>query len=338
MGRSGPVQGNGRTSHVPLRWCVVTDDHPTSRGPFGGVATWSALAADALGARVLARARPGLLGATGVRGPSFQRWGALWTLAHRPWDADVVLATTWRSAWAVAPICAARGVPLHVVVHGSDARDPGLRRLVGPVRRWAVSADLARRVPGDVRVLPCPIDPGPLAPGRPGPWVMVARAVPSKGGDRFVRLVAAARARGVVVGDGPDRARWEGLARRLHADVRFAGALPRDQVLEQLGAGGVAFLLSRPDPRGAGEGLGLALLEAASRGVPVVGCRTGGIPEAVGPGLVLDDPDDVRGSVGAIEAWWRPDRGREAHAWLARVHGAARFRATLESDHRPVAS
>ena len=60
--------------------------------------------------------------------------------------------------------------------------------------------------------------------------------------------------------------------------------------------------LPRPDADGSGaEGFGLSLVEAASLGVVPVGCRTGGVPEAVGAGIVLEDPDAIPRFIEAIE-------------------------------------
>jgi glycosyltransferase involved in cell wall biosynthesis len=45
------------------------------------------------------------------------------------------------------------------------------------------------------------------------------------------------------------------------------------------------------------EGYGMVATEAQSCGIPVVGSARGGLPEAIGPGGLLIDPD------GPIEAW-----------------------------------
>jgi len=66
--------------------------------------------------------------------------------------------------------------------------------------------------------------------------------------------------------------------------------------------------------------LGLTLLESAAQGTPCIGCTTGGIPEAVGPGLLLPDPD--KPDVQAIEALLNdPTAGWAAREWVAAHHG-----------------
>lgn len=326
---------------------MLTGDHPPL---VGGVAVFTARVVAELARRghrvdVVARGRQGDDRAeviTGSRlrrvdGPAFARWGGLWLTARGARAlarADRVLATTWPAATALARL----GVPFDVVAHGSDVtrdpRDPAaFRRVWGAAgRRFAMSASLAdglraRGIDGPVGVLPAPV---PLAP-HPGcelggAWVCVARATPLKGGDRFVRLVAAAGARGVVVGDGPALGGWRALAASLGADVSFTGSLPPDAALGVIRGASAVFLVPRSDPDGAGaEGLGFALIEAAAAGVPPIGCATGGVPEAVGPGLVLADPDDVGASVAAIRAYLAdPDAGARAWAWARDRHGVAR--------------
>lgn len=315
-----------------MRWVILADDWVP--GP-GGVATWSWGAAEGLAAagcrvRVFARGRPGLRAPGGVEITGIRPWstrlapallGARAAVALR--SADAVLATTWPVAAAVGPVLASRGIPLHVVFHGSDAtrspRRAGSFQAVcrAATRRWAVSgflvAELAARGVG-AGWIPTPVRAGADGFDPRGPWLFVARATPLKGGDRFVRLVAAAGVDGVVVGGGPALAGWRRLAEDLGARVRFTGPVDRDVVSEHLDRAALVALLPRCDADGTGaEGLGLALLEARARGVLPVGCRTGGVPEAAGAGLVLDDPDDLTASIRAIHdalARWRPEDGR----------------------------
>ncbi len=328
-----------------MRWLILTDDHPPA---LGGVATFAAATARALEAsgcdvRVYARARQGLEGARGVSGRSFGRRSGTWLgISALPYlrSVDAVLATTW-----VAGTLAARLAPsrLHVVAHGSDVTRPPVRprafrrtwsRAAG---RWAVSRFLAEQLRGEgveARLLPLPVD----AVDRPRRSsglrraVLVARATPLKGGLRFVRLVATLGIEGLVVGDGPQLACWRDEAARLDANIQFVGSASPAGVRSALGRSDLAVLLPRARPDGTGaEGLGLVLLEAAALGVPAVGCATGGVPEAVGPGLVLPQPDDAAESAARILDWWSEDRGEAAWAWLRENHGSARTVAALSS-------
>jgi len=93
----------------------------------------------------------------------------------------------------------------------------------------------------------------------------------------------------LLVGDGPDRARIEGISRAegLAGRVRFAGErLPE----EMPGHYQAADLLVHPSDR---EGHPNVVLEAVACGLPVVASRVGGIPETMGEeGLVeRNDPD-----------------------------------------------
>lgn len=330
-----------------MRWVILSDDWPPQRG---GVASWGFGAANGLvragcAVHVFARARDGLVAPAGVqltavRGRSFGSTGPWWTglaAARALTDADAVLATTWPMARAVAPVLRAAGVPLHVVFHGSDLTRPvaeGAAAVVAGARCWAVSRFLVGQaaVRGiEARWIPSPVDAPTQVPGpRPeGPWVTIARATPLKGLDRFVALVAEAGAEGVVVGDGPARATAERAARERGAQVRFLGALDRQAVARVLTEAAVVALLPRVDRDGGGaEGLGLVLLEGAAAGALPVGCGTGGVPEAVGPGVLVDPDDPVSAAIRVRQALaaWAPEAGVR---WLRETHGSARVAAAL---------
>lgn len=334
------------------RWWILSDDFPPL---VGGVATWSAAVAEGLAragheVTVLTRARAGLSGLAGggvrvigVPGRSFGRWSGWWlggALAPRVRRGDRVLATTWPTATLLAGWPGAPPFELHVVAHGSDItrppRDPAaLRRVLARARWWSVSAFLAKKVEAygvSCAVLPAPVEPAPrVPPDSEERWVMVGRATPLKGGDRAIRLASVAGVPLDLVGDGPELLCWRRLAASLEAEVRFWGSLPREEVQRVVSGAHLALLLPRLRADGTGaEGFGLTLAEAAALGVPGVGSEVGGVPEAVGPGLILGDPDAVADSMGAIRAWQTAERGIEAHRWLSTRHGCARLVALLE--------
>jgi len=80
-----------------------------------------------------------------------------------------------------------------------------------------------------------------------------------------------------VIGEGPDRARFEALARELGIAqrVQFEGRKSRAEVADAMRACSVFVLPSRY------EGLGCAYLEAMACGKPVVACRGQGIDEII---------------------------------------------------------
>jgi glycosyltransferase involved in cell wall biosynthesis len=83
-----------------------------------------------------------------------------------------------------------------------------------------------------------------------------------------------------IVGDGPDRARLQGLARRLGLDeaVHFLGFLPREEIVDLLYR---THLFLNPSPK---EGWGLTVIEANECGVPVVASRRPGLIDSVRDG------------------------------------------------------
>jgi phosphatidylinositol alpha-1,6-mannosyltransferase len=118
----------------------------------------------------------------------------------------------------------------------------------------------------------------------------VTRLHPYKGVDRMLEsLPAISRAvpgvRYLVVGDGPDRLRLQDLTVRLglQDQVFFLGRLTFSEIVDLYNLADLFVLLSREEPPNV-EGFGLVFLEAAACGLPSVGGRSGGIPEAVDEG------------------------------------------------------
>ena len=120
----------------------------------------------------------------------------------------------------------------------------------------------------------------------------VARLVDMKGTRDLLRAVAAlpprhADAALVIIGDGPRRRSLQQLAGSLGLGdrARFLGALPHAEALRWMRSSAMLALPSIRTATGRTEGLGMVLLEAAATGVPIVGSRIGGIPEAVLDGV-----------------------------------------------------
>jgi N-acetyl-alpha-D-glucosaminyl L-malate synthase BshA len=125
----------------------------------------------------------------------------------------------------------------------------------------------------------------------------------------------------VMIGDGPDRAPAEALARRrgVEKDVLFLGK--QNEIREKLGQADLFLLPSEL------ESFGLAALEAMACEVPVIATNAGGVPEVVEHGVdgYLVEPGDVTSAAQyALEILSRADRGREMGK-LARMNARKKF-------------
>lgn len=160
----------------------------------------------------------------------------------------------------------------------------------------------------------------PLEAPHPPTLVFVGRLVGLKGVRLVVRVAAVLAAEGWsldVVGDGPDRAHLERLARRSGAVVRFHGHLPRGEALRRMSLADVFLFPSVHDQAGWVAG------EASAMGVPVVCLRYGGPPLLAGPNAVVasDRGDVVANLVRAVRE--AAQRGGTPHdRWsLSRLPG-----------------
>jgi glycosyltransferase involved in cell wall biosynthesis len=102
----------------------------------------------------------------------------------------------------------------------------------------------------------------------------------------------------VVAGDGEEREDAAARAAALGLDgrVRFAGALPREQVLSLLAAADAVVLAS------AWENFPHVLVEALALGTPAIATRVGGVPEIVEDGVsgLLVPPGDPEALADAV--------------------------------------
>ncbi len=232
-------------------------------------------------------------------------------------------------------------------VYRTAARDV-LRRASAVVANSRFTADLVRdlaRAAGApeaadrVRVVHPGADPARFHPGDAGVAALrarlglggarvaltVGRLESRKGVDRALDAVAALAPElpdlvYVVAGEGPGRAALEARssAGDLAGRVRFVGYLPDAELPACYRMADVFLLPSRCDGADEVEGFGIALSEASASGLPVIGGRAGGVPEAVieGETGLLVDPDDPREIAGAL-------RTILSEATLAERFGAA---------------
>ncbi len=192
-------------------------------------------------------------------------------------------------------------------------------------------------------------DPEPLL-------VTVGRLSPPKGFDDALRAVALLQARGiftrlVLVGDGPERATLEALARELGiADrVEFRGALFQDQVLALYRRAWLLLAPSRVLSNGRRDGIPNVVVEAMAMGLPCVGTRAAGLEEAIVPGETGDlgtagEPETLASAVARLiadpEALDRMGARARARAtgWFDAESNFERLMALFDAHEEPVAT
>lgn len=231
---------------------------------------------------------------------------------HAQWQtlAPAVLARQI-TGWPRRIACAAHGREL---LFNPFASVPGFRTGYDHLRRWTLSqvdaffpvshytADLLRKqgVPSErLHVVPNGTDPDYFRPHRSSsvrdrlgidsrPLLLtVGRLVPRKGVDTVLRALPRIASslpdvQYVVVGTGPDRDRLEALANRwgVHDRVHFTGRVSHEDLPLYYSTADLFVMPARESPPDV-EGFGLVFLEANACGTPVIGARTGGIPDAI---------------------------------------------------------
>ena len=117
--------------------------------------------------------------------------------------------------------------------------------------------------------------------------LFVGRLIENKGCEQLLRAMqlvqlAQPKSRLVIIGDGPQRARLEQLARELALrQVSFLSTQPSGLVRHWMNQARVLSVPSVTVDSGASEGFGMVFVEAQAMGLPVASFATGGIPEAV---------------------------------------------------------
>ncbi|MEY3734217.1 MAG: hypothetical protein RL347_1576 [Actinomycetota bacterium] len=232
------------------------------------------------GVRALLEADPVDVAHVHVGATSPFAWGALRATA----ELDLPTVVTVHSVWG--PI--SRGG--YRAVRGLLVRR---NVIVSAVSGMAASA-VADSLNTDVAVLPNAIDPEPwrrdvAVPRVDGVFrvVTVARIAPRKRIGALITALARAqvlvvpsvRIEATIIGDGPQRALAERMARRLGIDVTFTGRLDGDRI-RQVFAHSDAF--AQASVR---ESFGIAALEARAAGLPVIARAQAGTAEFIRDGV-----------------------------------------------------
>ncbi|MEU3452999.1 glycosyltransferase family 4 protein [Micromonospora sp. NPDC006766] len=247
---------------------------------------------------------------------------------------------------AVAALVGRRtGVPVTAMAHAADflldRNGPAMDRRLRLLRHLfvisqAAAAQLAERgatmpeIPHSVVRAAFDgeiLEPSARPPGDVVRLVTVARLVQKKGVDTALDAVARLVRAGVpvrydVYGDGPLRAVLAEQARAsaLTGVVTFHGAVSHRVATTALAGADAAVLPCRRAADGDLDGIPVFLMEAASRGVPVVTTAVSGIPELVGPdGGWQVPPDDPAALADALRQLIRdPAQGQRRAQTLAR--------------------
>ena len=335
-----------------MKWLLITEDYPPDF--YGGIASWAQDLSESLLERgesveVWAKSTPGSYNydrrqqLTILRMPgrswSKNRHVWVWLATKRHFFSDgetpeIVIFATWELARIAAPLFHSRGSQCWVSCHGSDIsraeiNEKALKRLAPYIKRWLplsgyLEGLLHSKLPeASSTVIPVPVDiPWQVERANPkGPILVVSRLTARKGIDRAIHISVQLNQELWIIGDGPEKERLEKLAKKQKGSkVVFLGRCSREKSMDLLSRAAACFLLSTAGPKGEeAEGLGICHLEAAARGIPCVGTPTGGIPEALGPGLLLNDKKE---DIPKIQAFIRdPLSRKKSREWLEQTHG-----------------
>lgn len=154
------------------------------------------------------------------------------------------------------------------------------RYLAGWIRHWGAAEKKITVIYNSIEpISPSPYGSIPLS--TPIKVVTVGRLVAWKQVDHLIAAIAQCDGTGlVIVGDGPERPRLEGLvqAHGLTGRIYFAGQRSKQETLSLMAACNLFVLNSSY------EGFPHVVLEAMSLGLPVVATAVGGTPEVVHDG------------------------------------------------------
>jgi glycosyltransferase involved in cell wall biosynthesis len=164
--------------------------------------------------------------------------------------------------------------------------------------------------------------------------LFVGRLSVQKGADVLLRAIAELvpmrpSIRVTVIGDGPERAHLETLARELGLGTRLEllGRLDTHHVARAYRSASVLAVPSTVGAGGEREGFGLVAVEAMLAGLPVVATATGGLVDIVRDGDtgLLVPPSDASAMSNALERILSDPASADAMAERARADVRLRF-------------
>jgi phosphatidylinositol alpha-1,6-mannosyltransferase len=317
--------------HLPdIRWAVVAPDHPEAK-PFDCQQSFPVFRSPNW---------------TRHRRASFAAFCGLALAIGLRRRFDVILCGHVLGGVPALALRRVRGIPVVVMAHSQEIRTRRRRRLAERVLRQAdltvANSEFTRKTLTDLGVSPARIrkvNPPVSLPNASGPddsaearrrfglggeplILTVSRlAERYKGHDAVIRVLPLIRskapgARLVLAGDGPLRGFYARLAKSLGVEeaVVFLGSVGGADLAALYAACDVFLMLSRESRiAGGAEGFGIAFLEAGLSGKPVVGGRSGGIPDAVQDevtGLLVDPTDTQAIAEAVVNLLEQPDRAR----------------------------
>jgi len=163
---------------------------------------------------------------------------------------------------------------------------------------FAISRYVLKGLDVDYDLVGNPFDAGFAGDGRALPRdrdiVFLGRLVSDKGADLLLEALADLKNEALVptctiIGDGPERAKLEGMAAELQLgkQVRFTGYLRGEALYGELSRHRIMAVPSRWN-----EPFGVVALEGIAAGCAVAGSSGGGLPDAIGPcGLTFANND-----------------------------------------------
>jgi colanic acid/amylovoran biosynthesis glycosyltransferase len=169
--------------------------------------------------------------------------------------------------------------------------------------------------------------------------LFVGRLVEKKGAADLIQACAQLdpQPKLVIIGDGPLRSDLQTQAQTLNVNAEFLGYQSPESVQDWLAQAQVFCVPSRTARSGDAEGLGMVFAEAQAMGIPIVSCRSGGVPEVVQDhhtGLLVPeaDPTALAAALGQIlrDQTLRQTLSSAGPPWIADRFDLQTNTATLE--------